>query len=137
MRISSIVANNVLPIRKFEETDLTDLIVIAGPNGVGKTRLFQAMIAGFQSPSPNNPVRFVIESTSAAEKMAWQSSFIDTTKVEDATKLAATLQQSRRRSKFESSVMNFESDRSIQQIAPYQFSWDFQDPPQRSPKTGQ
>jgi hypothetical protein len=38
------------------------------------------------------------------------------------------MQQNRRRKNFRSSILNFDSDRSIQQIHPYQFSWATPDP---------
>src|SRR5205823_3367686 len=85
------------------------------------------MLAAFQNPrSPT--VKFVIDATSTAEKSQWGAKSLDTSNPADAQKLSITLQQNRKRSRFESSVINFESNRSIQQIAPYQFSWDFQDP---------
>ncbi len=116
-----------MPVRRFAVSNLSDVVVLAGPNGVGKTRLITAMLAAFQNPgSPT--VRFVIDATSNSEKEKWQATSLDTSKPADAQKLAITLQQNRKRSQFESSVINFESDRSIQQIAPFQFSWDFQDP---------
>ncbi len=127
MRINSITAQDVMPVRRFAVSNLSDVVVLAGPNGVGKTRLITAMLAAFQNPgSPT--VRFVIDATSNSEKEKWQATSLDTSKPADAQKLAITLQQNRKRSQFESSVINFESDRSIQQIAPFQFSWDFQDP---------
>ena len=127
MRINSITAQDVMPVRRFAVNNLSDVVVLAGPNGVGKTRLIGAMLAAFQNiGSPT--VRFIIDATSNSEKEKWQASSLDTAKPVDARKLSVTLQQNRKRSRFESSVINFESDRSIQQIAPFQFSWDFQDP---------
>jgi energy-coupling factor transporter ATP-binding protein EcfA2 len=127
MRINSITARDVLPVRRFEVSNLSDVVVLAGPNGVGKTRLIAAMLAAFQNPRQQT-VKFVIEATSSSEKEKWQATSLDTSNLADAAKLSITLQQNRKRSRFESSVINFESDRSIQQIAPYNFSWDYQDP---------
>ena len=53
---------------------------------------------------------------------------LDTTNRDDANKLNFTLHQSKRRRKWRSSVINFESNRSIQKITPFQFSWEFIDP---------
>jgi len=41
MRIKSITAKNVPPVKLFQTGDLSDIIIIAGPNGVGKSRLYR------------------------------------------------------------------------------------------------
>jgi energy-coupling factor transporter ATP-binding protein EcfA2 len=128
MKIRGINAANVQPIHHFEVDDLSDVIVLAGPNGVGKTRLVGAMLSAFQSPVANATVKFKIEATSKIEAESWGKPLLDTSNQQDAQKLAATLQKAKKRSNWQSTVINFESDRSIQQIAPFAFSWDYQDP---------
>ena len=39
MRLRAIHASKVNPVRLFSIEDLSDIVVFAGPNGVGKTRL--------------------------------------------------------------------------------------------------
>ncbi len=58
----------------------------------------------------------------------WGKKELDTANQPDAQKLQVSLQKSRHRRKWRSSVINFESDRSIQKISPYPFSWDIKDP---------
>src|SRR5579872_1175173 len=132
MRLTSLTARDVQPIKYFSASSLSDVVVLAGPNGVGKTRLVNALVNCFQTPARSPQIALIIEATSAAERGAWGKDKLDTTDVDDAGRLIQTLQRSKRRSSWESSVLNFESDRSIQQITPFNFSWDFEDPYQES-----
>lgn len=128
MRLREIEANDVPPIKSLSVQDLADVVVFAGPNGVGKTRLVEAILQTFQSPGPGRSVRLVIEATTDEEKRTWGKTELDTAVADDARRLTLTLQRNRRRSTWQSSVIQFESDRSIQQVRPYQFSWEVPDP---------
>lgn len=127
MRIQSINAENVLPVEKFSVEGLSDLVVIAGPNGVGKTRLINSLITYFQNFSGNS-VSFIIHSTNDDEVKAWGKREIDTKNPQDANLLKHTLQQNRRRRNFKSSILYYESNRTIQNIQPLKFEWDIADP---------
>lgn len=134
MRLRELHAANVNPVKLFSVQDLSDVVVFAGPNGVGKTRLVETTLAAFQNPNsyraagsqPN--LRLIIEATSLTEKQEWGKDLLDTADANDAQKLTQTLRKGRRRSNWNSSVLNFESDRTILQIHPYQFTWDYQNP---------
>jgi predicted ATPase len=134
MRLRAIYAAKVNPVKLFSVEDLSDIVVLAGPNGVGKTRLVETMLASFRNPNayrggaaqPN--LRFVVEATSPAERKEWGKDLLDTADPSDAQKLVQTLQKGRRRSNWQSSVLNFESDRTILQIQPYPFTWDYKNP---------
>lgn len=128
MRLTKISVTDVPPIKNFDVGDLSNIIVIAGPNGVGKTRLAQAILNHFQNPVGMKNVRLIIHATNDEELQEWGKNNLDTANQADATKLLASLQKGRHRRKWGSSVINFESDRSIQKITPFPFSWDFQDP---------
>lgn len=134
MRLRAIHAANVNPVKLFSVQDLSDVVVFAGPNGVGKTRLVETTLAAFQNPNsyraagPQPNLRLIIEATSPTEKQEWGKDLLDTADSNDAQKLTQTLQKGRRRSNWQSSVLNFESDRTILQIQPYQFTWDYQNP---------
>ncbi len=69
-----------------------------------------------------------MHATTEEELQDWGKNDLDTADQKDAMRLQGILQKGRRRTKWRSSVINFESDRSIQKITPYPFSWDFQDP---------
>ena len=44
MRLSQIVAENIPPLKGFSVDQLSDVVVFAGPNGVGKTRLVNTLL---------------------------------------------------------------------------------------------
>src|SRR2546426_2083697 len=128
MRMTSFFVKNTDPIINFEVDSLSDVVVIAGPNGVGKSRLVQALLSYFHDPSPRPTVGMQIGSTCEQEKLAWGKDTLDTRQAPDANLLRTILQRPQRRTNHRSSVLNFESDRSIRSIRPYQFSWDITDP---------
>ena len=133
MRIHSIHAAKVHPVEFFSVEDLSDVVVLAGPNGVGKTRLVQTILSVFRNPLPPQDrsaatVRLIIQATDKTERDLWGKDLLDTSDRSDGQKLVQTLQRSRRRSNWQSSLLNFDSDRSITQVQPLAFTWDYQDP---------
>jgi predicted ATP-binding protein involved in virulence len=127
MRIRSISASNTPPVRRFEVSDLSDTIVIAGPNGIGKTRLINALINYFKNFSPST-IHFIVEATDKQEQAIWGKQSLDTKVTTDSQLLKKTLPQNQSRRNFKSSILYYESNRSIQKITPYQFTWDTPDP---------
>ncbi len=128
MRVVSIQAQEVLPVHRFDCDRLDDVVVIAGPNGVGKSRLIDALLQKFQNPAGTPLVQLRLEATNADEQTKWGKKVIDTSVPADAQLLAHTLQRNRSRRSWNSSVIHFESDRSIQQVQAYPFTWDINDP---------
>lgn len=128
MRIRSIAAKNVLPITEFCVDELADVVVIAGRNGVGKTRLIQTLVQAFREPRNYGNITLTVEATSNDERNEWAQSTLITSSGQDAQKLISTLQKNRRRTSWKSSVVQIESDRSMIQIYPYGFTWDSSDP---------
>ena len=143
MRIKQISATNIPPVETFIADDLKDLVVIAGPNGVGKTRLIDGILNYFRMFQPNMPGRhlnnpsFIIEATDPSECEAWSQQELDTTIPEQATALTDFLRQNRKRRNFRNSVLYYESNRTIQEVdsspSPFHLpdpweedvSWDF------------
>ena len=128
MRINSIHMEDQDGISRFEVSDLSDVVVLAGPNGVGKTRILRKLIQFFRQPRPQPNFRLQLEATSDTEIKAWGKQRLDTINSTDSDKLHSVLQRSQRRSKYKSTVLNFDSDRAIIQIKPLAFSWDWIDP---------
>ena len=44
MRLTSIKAQKVQPIDVFDVSNLSDVVVLAGPNGIGKSRLIAGIL---------------------------------------------------------------------------------------------
>lgn len=126
MRIVSLSVKDMPPVKWFAAEDLADVVVIAGPNGVGKTRLARTIIDALAGGAGNFAAR--IAATDSEEEGAWGKNLLDLSTVDDRNKFTTTLQANRRRRNLKSSILNFESDRSIQNIQPLSFSWDFADP---------
>ena len=55
MRLECVAVTNSPPIEKFEVNNLSDLVVIAGANGAGKTRLINQILGTIQSPRGQRP----------------------------------------------------------------------------------
>ncbi len=127
MRIKSISASNILPVQKFSVDNLSDLVVIAGPNGVGKTRLVNRLLAHFREEI-GKEVSFVIEATDDGEKSAWGKALLNTATSDDAKRMRSLLQQNKSRRNFKSSVLYYESNRAIQNVKPLTFQFDYADP---------
>ena len=128
MKLSSIVAKDIPPIILFRVNSLANVVVLAGPNGVGKTRLTQQVLAHLRNARPQTNISVEIEATSGEERDAWGKDRLSTTVAEEAAHFKTTLQSNRRRKNWKSSIITFESDRSIQKVQPYAFTWDMEDP---------
>lgn len=119
---------NSPPVAHFDVTELADVVVIAGPNGVGKTRLLQRLMQYLRAPHSSAQDAATIEATSDEERRSWRKPRLNLRLAEDAQLYQATLQANRRRRHLTSSILQFESDRTIQNLPPLQFSWDMPDP---------
>lgn len=128
MRLTSFFVKNSDPIINVSINALSDIVVIAGPNGVGKTRLIQALLNFFQNPTETSSVGMTLDATCEQEEVLWNKKVLDTKSSNDCKLVRATLQKPQRRNQYQSSVLNFESDRSVRNIRPYQFTWDITDP---------
>jgi predicted ATP-dependent endonuclease of OLD family len=127
VRIDKINSRSIPPVNRFEVENLSDLVVIAGPNGVGKSRLVTAILSYFQSFNRAD-TSFEIAATCNAESSAWSKDRLVTSDPEDAQKLRQLLEQNQRRRNLKSTIIYYESDRSIQNVQPLKFQFDFADP---------
>lgn len=107
---------------------LSNRIVIAGPNGVGKTRLLDAIIQELMNPQfTGNRVR--VAATCEEEVSTWQNRReLDLGVAPDYGFLQQTLQQQRSRKSFQSSLIKFESNRTVQRLTALPFQFEFPDP---------
>ena len=129
MKLTSIAIHDVMPVRRFDVAELADVVVFAGPNGVGKTRLLNSIVNRLRTPIAEigGGVHAQVTATIDKEREQWGKDTLDLTVEGDAGLLAQTLQVGRRRRKWTSSLVNFESDRSIRNLQPLPWSWDLQD----------
>ena len=128
MKIKSVYLQHIPPVNLFEVNDLSDITIIAGPNGVGKSRLLQHLLNYIQNPRSHGKSKLIIEATSQRELELWNKSLLDTSNDDDAKMFQNILHQNQRRGNWRSGVIYFESDRTIQQVKPFQFTWDLPDP---------
>ncbi len=128
MKLTSYKIHGFPPISQFEVTDLADIVVLAGPNGVGKTNLLTSLLNVFQNPEGIPNAIAVVQTTTHEEEEVWGQKTLDTSVPEEAAKLRVFLQRNQKRGQLCSGVINFDSARQLEQIQPYGFSWDFQDP---------
>ncbi|GAC1381636.1 MAG: hypothetical protein NVSMB48_10070 [Marmoricola sp.] len=131
MRLESLTMLDVLPVRRFEISDLSDVVVIAGPNGVGKTRLLNAILALLRGNQglPSGPVQ--IRATCGDERTLWGKDVLSLQVQSDLElyqRTLHTLHTNRKRRNWKSSILQFESDRTIQNVPQLQFAWDVVDP---------
>jgi energy-coupling factor transporter ATP-binding protein EcfA2 len=119
---------DALPVRKFAIDGLADVIVLAGPNGVGKTRLVQTILNAFRTPSKSARITLAVQATCEQEQTEWGVKQLDTSDPKNAALLARTIQRNQRRTHWQSSVFQFESDRTNPTYQHFGFSWDAMDP---------
>jgi predicted ATPase len=127
MKLESIAIEAHPPIKKFAVDNLSNVVVFAGPNGVGKTRLIGGILETLRNVGGDRR-RLVVRATCESERQAWQSDTLDTAVPEQAQKLRQTLQRNRRRGKWQSSAYHIDSQRQVSQINPLNWSWSFADP---------
>lgn len=129
MRIKEIRVKDHLPIKNFQVSSLDNIILIAGPNGIGKTRLIQGILNFLKKSQINPNFNIQIEATSKEEEKSWLGKkVLNLTDPNDINLFKTTLHQNRKRRYYKSSILYFESNRQISQVQPLQFSWEYADP---------
>jgi len=128
MQLTAIFARDVKPLRLIDIDKLSDVVVFAGPNGVGKTRLVTSLLQHIQNLRHDPNFHISVKATSAYEKASWGKDALTTDNSSDINLLRQTIQRQGRRSNITSSFLNFESNRMIQQIQPFSWDWNFLDP---------
>jgi ABC-type cobalamin/Fe3+-siderophores transport system ATPase subunit len=72
MRIKELQLNEWSVVRQANLENLSDFVVIAGPNGVGKTKVKEAIVHIFQNNgNPPSGSTVILEATNAEELEAW------------------------------------------------------------------
>lgn len=128
MRIRSFEIRKTGPLELVGVSDLANTVVFAGPNGVGKTQIDTALLQLARNPAPNPNAWMIIEATQESEWSKWGKRTLDTRQPQDADILRRHVQRNQRRNRYESSFLNFDSDRAVRNVQPYGFSWAIGDP---------
>ncbi len=129
MRLVKYLVRNLPPLLFFEANDLSEVVVFAGPNGVGKTTLLNGLLQIFQNPISGGNISVTVRATSSEETKAWGGrAVLDTSVPAEAQLLRSFLQRQHKRGQLRGGVLNFDSARAFEQIQPYAWSWLFADP---------
>lgn len=128
MRVRQLEVRNIGPLKRVSVSDLANVVVLAGPNGVGKTNINNALLQLARHPTPNTTTWMVVEATDAEEGERWGKSTLDTRVLREADILRAQLQKNQRRNRYQGSFLNFDSDRAIRNVQGFNFSWDIGNP---------
>ena len=116
MRITELRVNSIPPIRQFDISGMGSVVIVAGANGSGKTRLKEAIINTFRSPqSPR--VGLCIAATRPEESSTWEQ---ETLLIEPGTQHPKLLEYMSTRSRggtYVGSVIQVDSDRSVKSIS--------------------
>ena len=128
MRLSGFEVRNTVGLTHVQANGLSDVVVFAGPNGVGKTRLVERLRDFFRDPRPRPDIGITVEATSELETKAWGKNSLSTKDQGDCDRLRSVLQRNQKRNNYRSTILNFDSNRAITNIRPFDFAWSFPDP---------
>lgn len=113
MRLKELRLKNWQVIREADFIDLSDFVVIAGPNGVGKTKVKEAIVHIFQNNgNPPNGSKVVLEATNEAERSAWKKN--EVTLPENA--FWSFMGTNNKRLKTKSRLIQIDSNRSVESL---------------------
>ncbi|KKR71341.1 MAG: hypothetical protein UU14_C0030G0015 [Candidatus Roizmanbacteria bacterium GW2011_GWB1_40_7] len=117
MKITSIQAQDVGPIKRFEISNLGELVIIAGANGAGKTSLKNAIIQTFQSPG-NPQVSFGLTATrdEKEEILLGSGTGIQVQKGSRSAELEQYMQTRVARGKYVGAPIHFDDSRVFKQF---------------------
>jgi len=113
MRIKELHLRNWAVIREAHFEALSDFVVIAGPNGVGKTKIKESIVHIFQnSGNPPAGSTVVLEATSEEERSAWGGQQISLPQQSFWTFFS----KNNKRVKTKSRLIQIDSNRSVETV---------------------
>jgi predicted ATPase len=128
VRLIEFQVSKVGPLKLVHVSQLANVVVLAGPNGVGKTNIINAILQLARNVNSDANLWMIVQATDEQEKITWGKSLLDTRSPQDAVLLRTHLQRNQRRNKYNGSFLNFDSDRAVRNVQQYNFSWDIGDP---------
>jgi ABC-type cobalamin/Fe3+-siderophores transport system ATPase subunit len=128
MKIKSLHLTDYPPIHNVEIKELGEIVVIAGANGAGKSRLKDAIIQTFQ-PDATPQLDIEIEATRSEEKNNyWQSNSLVMTKGSANPTLHTYLRTRTKGGTYTGAVIHIDSQRQINNVQYPQLSLSTTDP---------
>ncbi len=127
MKIKSIEVTNFPPIKNLKIENLGDVVIIAGANGSGKTRLKNSVVSTLQGGAQ---ISLTMEATREEEETAFGGTLI-TTQQGQANPVLTQYIQNRRfggRARYVGSLVQIDSHRNIQAISYSKVNWYGADP---------
>lgn len=115
MRIDRIEVRGTPPVRHFAIDTSSNIVIIAGANGSGKTRLKEAVINSFRNPGAPQ-ASLILGATRPQEVSAWGGQTLEVKAGTPCPKLQQYLNGRTRGSAYVGTVIQIDSDRSVQQI---------------------
>jgi AAA15 family ATPase/GTPase len=113
MRIKNLYLKDWSVIREAEFNDLENMVIIAGPNGVGKTKIKDVISQIFRSGgNPPPGCRVTLEATSKEELSAWKSKSINL----PAPFFQSIFTQSSKRIKTKSKLIQIDANRNVDSV---------------------
>lgn len=127
MRLDRIGLSNYPPIRSLEIDASSNVLIIAGANGSGKTRLKNALVYSFSQP--NSPhASLTLSATRPEEEEAWGVKSLTVTAGQRSEALERYLSTRRGPNAYIGAVIQIDSDRAVQPVRFEQYTLATPDP---------
>ena len=127
MRIDQISVRAIPPIKLFEIQTTSNVVVIAGANGSGKTRLKEAIANSFRQPqTPQAAIS--LTATREEEERAWGSKTLQVQAKENCQPLRDYLATRTRSKAYTGTVIQIDSNRAVTPVKFEQFTLATVDP---------
>lgn len=115
MHIDRLAARAIIPIKEFSIETPSSVVIIAGANGSGKTRLKEAIVQTFREPHAPK-IAMTLSSTRPEEEAAWGARKIEVKAGEACRVLGDYLATRTRGQAYIGAVVQIDSDRAVQPV---------------------
>lgn len=115
MRITNIEIANTAPVRRFLIDAGSSVVIIAGANGSGKTRIKQAIVETFRNPSAPQ-ASLQLAATREEEEKAWGAPTLSVARGTGSSQLQAYMNTRTKGNTYVGTVVQVDSDRSVRQV---------------------
>jgi predicted ATPase len=127
MHIDRISLRDYPPIKAFDVLTSSNVVIIAGANGSGKTRLKEAVVNSFRNPQQPQ-ASLTLMATRQEEETAWKTRSIQVTAGQDCPVLREYLSTRTKAQAYIGTVVQIDSDRAVQPVRFESFTLATEDP---------